>query len=182
MVKVKKPFDDCFLLSQNLVKFGKTNFSEQFQIYCILFQRSTNDVSVMVSRQNGNCILLFMQTYFQACFVLNIIHVSSAILDSRSFKQARGLTLSGPILWNDSDVHSAIHCIIACTHHKDECYAVGFSTVHMNCSYFQWFLNSVPLRAVVGMDSDRVILVKSTPGKYSLSWFCPQPFRDQVYL
>ena len=125
----------------------------------------------MVSRQNGNCILLFMQTYFQACFVLNIIHVSSAILDSRSFKQARGLTLSGPVLWNDSDVHSAIHCIIACTHHKDECYAVGFSTVHMNCSYFQWFLNSVPLRAVVGMDSDRVILVKSTPGKYSLVGF-----------
>ena len=108
-----------------------------------------------------------MYHLFQVYLISLCVLLTLASLDGRSYKYTHGLTLTGPQLWSDgTSSRSPLRCIAACSRTED-CYAVGFSSVFLNCSYYHWFLgNDVSLSAVLGLDSDRVVLVKPIPGKF----------------
>ena len=96
---------------------------------------------------------------------LFITRVSVTFIEKK-YKQAHGMTLTTTLLWSDaSPSPSLLHCVATCSR-VENCYAVGYSSVDLKCSYFHWFLGGeMSLNAVLGEDTERVVLVKPVPGK-----------------
>ena len=100
----------------------------------------------------------------KVCLLFRALSLVYASVDSQTYHQARGWTLTGVWLWTDTEIRSPVQCISVCGR-TDDCYAVGFSKLHKNCSYYHWFLDDVSLKANLGLDHERVIPVKPIQSK-----------------
>ena len=114
--------------------------------------------------------LAITRTCIEILLVLRALSLVYASVESQTFHQARGWTLTGVWLWTDTDVRSPVQCISVCGLTGD-CYAVGFSKFHKNCSYYHWFSGSTPLKAILGQDNERVIPVKPIQSTYLFCYY-----------
>ena len=104
------------------------------------------------------------RTCMEVLLVLRALSLVYASVESQTFHQARGWTLTGVWLWTDTNIRSPVQCISVCGRSQD-CYAVGFSKFNKSCSYYHWFLGSIPLKAILGADHERVIPVRPIQSK-----------------